>query len=368
VLDRATRKSRMTQQTHLMSDETVALVARRGFCDTTILVVGDLMIDKYIHGDVNRISPEAPVPVLSVRGERNVAGGAANVALNTAGLHAKTIIAGVIGDDPAGEELLKLLGRSGVCDAGVIRDRSRPTTRKTRVVCGNHQIVRLDEEVTEDISEATAFELLGKIIRLLEQVDAVILSDYGKGVLAQHLPQAIISECRRRNTPVLVDPKRHDYSAYRGATCITPNLKEFQHALELLGLRHEPLDTSAPKLRRYLRCESLLVTQGADGMTLVTDKSLVHLPAMAEEVFDVSGAGDTVIATMSTALAAGLPLQSTIELANAAASIVVRHSGTAPINWLDLYDLIQNQNARAGLPKSKPVRIPPARFTAAGAV
>jgi D-beta-D-heptose 7-phosphate kinase / D-beta-D-heptose 1-phosphate adenosyltransferase len=355
----------MTHQTHLVSNETLALVPRRGFSEATILVIGDLMIDKYINGDVHRISPEAPVPVLSVRGERNVAGGAANVALNTAGLHAKTIVAGVIGDDPAGKELLKLLHSSGVCGDGVTRDGSRPTTRKTRVVCGNHQIVRLDEEVTEDISEATATELLTKITRLLDQVDAVILSDYGKGVLAKDLPQTIIRECSRRNTPVLVDPKRHDYGAYRGATCITPNLKEFQHALEFLGLKNESLESSAPKLRRDLRCESLLVTQGAEGMTLVTDTSLVHLPAMAEEVFDVSGAGDTVIATVGTALASGLPLQSAIELANAAASIVVRHSGTAPINWLDLYDLIQDQNARAGLLKSKPVRISPARFTAA---
>jgi len=354
----------MTQQTRLVSNETLALVARHGFCDTTILVVGDLMIDKYINGDVNRISPEAPVPVLSVRGERNVAGGAANVALNTAGLHAKTLIAGVIGDDPVGEELLKLLNSSGVCTDEVMRDRSRPTTRKTRVVCGNHQIVRLDEEVTEDICEATAAAFLARITSVLEQVDAVILSDYAKGVLAKDLPQRIIRECNRRNTPVLVDPKRYDYSVYQGATCITPNVKEFQHALEFLGLKNEPLECSAPKLRRELRCESLLVTQGADGMTLVTDTSLVHLVAMAEEVFDVSGAGDTVIATVSTALAAGLPLQSAIELANAAASIVVRHLGTAPISWLDLYGLIEDQNARARL-SSRPVRIPPKQFIVA---
>jgi D-beta-D-heptose 7-phosphate kinase/D-beta-D-heptose 1-phosphate adenosyltransferase len=352
-------------QIPLVSDETLALAPRRGFPDVTILVLGDLMVDKYIHGDVHRISPEAPVPVLSVRGERNVAGGTANVALNTAGLHAKTIVAGVIGEDAAGEELLKLLKRSGVCDNGVIPDRSRPTTRKTRVVCGNHQIVRLDEEVTEDISEATASALLAKVMGLIEQVHAVILSDYAKGVLARDLPQTIIRECNRRNIPVLVDPKRHDYTVYQGATCITPNLKEFQHALEFLGERDEPIENSAPKLRSELRCQSLLVTQGADGMTLVTDDLLVHLQAMAEEVFDVSGAGDTVIATLSTALAAGLPLQSAVELANAAASIVVRHSGTAPINWLDLYDLLHNQNARSGLSKSKPVRIPPARFAAA---
>src|SRR5581483_5460375 len=172
----------MIRQTPLVSDETLSLAPRRGFADTTILVLGDLMVDKYIHGDVNRISPEAPVPVLSVRGERNVAGGAANVALNTAGLHAHTIVAGVIGEDAAGDELLTLLHRSGVCHEGIIRDSSRLTTRKTRVVCGNHQIVRLDEELTSDISDATAFDLLSKVEELLQKADAVILSDYAKGV------------------------------------------------------------------------------------------------------------------------------------------------------------------------------------------
>lgn len=351
-------------QPPLVSAETLAMAPRRGFSEVTILVFGDLMVDKYIHGDVHRISPEAPVPVLSVRGERNVAGGAANVALNTAGLHAKTIVAGIIGEDAAGEELLTLLRGAGVCNEGVVRDGSRPTTRKTRVVCGNHQIVRLDEELTDDISEATASELLAKTTRLLNRVDGVILSDYAKGALARDLPQTIIGECNRRSIPVLVDPKRNDYTAYAGATCITPNLKEFQRATEYLGIKHEPIQSAAPKLHRQLKCESLLVTQGADGMTLITDSSLVYLPAMAEEVFDVSGAGDTVIATVSAALAAGLPMRSAIELANAAASIVVRHAGTAPINWLDLYDVIQDQNARAGL-QTKPVRIPPARFSAA---
>lgn len=349
----------------LVSSETLALAPRRGFCGATILVFGDLMVDKYIHGDVHRISPEAPVPVLSVRGERNVAGGAANVALNTAGLHAKTIVAGVIGEDPAGEELLTLLRRSGVSSEGVVLDSSRPTTRKTRVVCGTHQIVRLDEEVTSDISEASSSELLSRIEKLLEQVDAVILSDYAKGVLAKDLPQVIIQACNSRKLPVLVDPKRHDYSAYQGATCITPNLREFQHALEFMGLKSEPLQSSAPALRRELKCGTLLVTQGADGMTLVTNTALIHLPAMAEEVFDVSGAGDTVIATVGAALAAGLPIQSAIELANAAASIVVRHSGTAPIHWSDLYDLIHNQSVRAELARAKPVRVPAPRVSAA---
>lgn len=352
----------MAQQV-LVSHETLSLAPRPGFSDATILILGDLMIDRYVHGDVHRISPEAPVPVLSVHGERNVAGGAANVALNTAGLHATTIVAGVIGEDAGGEELLALLTRSGVSTDGIIRDCSRPTTRKTRVVCGNHQIVRLDEEVTDDISGSIASELVSRIEKLLDRLDAVILSDYAKGVLTKDLTQKIIQACVRRGLPVLVDPKRRDYTAYQGATCVTPNLREFQQAVEFLGLKNELLKTTAPALRREIGCQALLVTQGADGMTLITSSDLVHLPTMAEEVFDVSGAGDTVIATVASALAAGLPIRSAIELANAAASIVVRHSGTAPINWLDLYDLIQNHNSRSAM--AKPVRIPPTRFTAA---
>lgn len=349
----------------MVSNETLVGLPLRGFSDATVLIIGDLMVDKYIDGDVHRISPEAPVPVLSVRGERNLAGGAANVALNTAGLYANTIVAGVIGEDAAGEQLLTLLKRAGVCYEGVVHDPSRPTTRKTRVVCGNHQIVRLDEEVTFDLTDTVASELLAKIERLFDRVDAVILSDYAKGVLSRELPQIIIQACSRRKIPVLVDPKRSDYIAYQGATFITPNLKEFQLALESLGLNGKPLQSSARALLRRVKCETLLVTQGAEGMTLVTSTAFVHLPAMAEEVFDVSGAGDTVIATLGAALAAGLPVQSGIELANAAASIVVRHSGTAPINWLDLYDLIHNQGVGTGLIRSKPVCISPPTVRAA---
>lgn len=352
-------------QIPLVSDITRSLIPPSGFCGTTVLVLGDLMMDKYIYGDVHRISPEAPVPVLSVSGERNVAGGAANVALNAAGLHAKVIIAGVIGWDSTGEELLKLISTAGVCHDAVVYDRARPTTCKTRVVCGNHQIVRLDDEVSEGICVATASELLAKVNALLERVDAVILSDYSKGVLARDLPQTVIRECSLRKIPVLVDPKRRDYTVYQRATCITPNLKEFHDALEFVGIEDKLIHSSAPKLRQHVKADFLLVTQGAEGMTLASDTSIVHLPAMAEEVFDVSGAGDTVIATFGTALASGLPAESAVELANAAASVVVRHSGTAPIQWVELYELIHNKNRKAEPTQSRLTRVPSAKVTAA---
>lgn len=296
------------------------------------------MLDRYISGDVTRISPEAPVPVVAVRQEHAVAGGAANVALNVAGLKAHTILAGVTGDDQAGRHLARILLQSGVDVHGLLIDSRRPTTCKTRVVSGNHQIVRLDEEVTDEISDDLSGQLFERVCCFLnDSVSGIILSDYGKGVLSERLTKAIISECRSRKIPVIVDPKRDHYAPYAGATCITPNQKEFKAALRSLGIVETDLTTAGLQLRSRLSCGTLLVTQGANGMTLVTAEQAYHLPALAEEVFDVSGAGDTVIAVFTTALAAGLDLLTAVQLANAAASLVVRRSGTAPVTWEELY-------------------------------
>jgi D-beta-D-heptose 7-phosphate kinase / D-beta-D-heptose 1-phosphate adenosyltransferase len=346
----------MPKQPSSISKETLQFLPSTGFSNVTLLVVGDLMLDKYIDGEVHRISPEAPVPVVSVRRERGTAGGAANVALNVTGLNAKVIVAGVIGDDVAGEELRQLLGRAGIADDGIVSDCSRVTTRKTRVICGAHQIVRLDEEAADDVSVPVGHELVQRVTRLASHVDAVILSDYAKGVLSGDLPQRIIQMLNRQGIPVLVDPKRADYTAYCGATCITPNLKEFQHAVERTGTLNKPFTASASLLRDRLKCKYLLVTQGADGMTLVDESSATHLAALAEEVFDVSGAGDTVIATVSTALASGLSMRSAVELANAAASIVVRHIGTTPIRWQDLYELLNQGTGGADTLQDSTVR------------
>jgi rfaE bifunctional protein kinase chain/domain len=322
----------------VLSSEAIAALPHEGFAGTTVLIVGDVMLDKYIEGEVHRISPEAPVPILSVLGERAVAGGAANVALNVTGLRARAVLVGVTGEDASGGRLRQLLSQANVDVTGLVADHRRPTTCKTRVVSGNHQIVRLDEEQTGELASETETELLKHIEELLPDVDAVILSDYDKGVLSGDRPASIIQECRSRGIPIMVDPKRHDYQAFSGATCITPNWKEFQQTLKLLAIPGA-LGESGPTLRRRLNCTALLVTQGANGMTLVTESGVHHLPALAEEVFDVSGAGDTVIATLSTALGARMPLLTAIELANAAASVVVQRVGTAPVHWSDFYDL-----------------------------
>ncbi len=315
---------------------------RNGFSEVRALVVGDLMLDQYVDGEVHRISPEAPVPVLSVRKRRDVAGGAANVALNVLGLRARAVLAGVVGNDPAGERLCQILRESG-CDLDCVTAvQSRPTTSKTRIISGNHQIVRLDEEITEKLPSAMEEELLQRVVERLgcEDIQAVIFSDYDKGVLSGSLPSSIIKECQRRRIPVLVDPKRHDYIAYQGATCVTPNHKEFLGAIASLGLRGSALNTAGPKLREHLGCQGLLVTQGADGMTLFGPGLIQHFAAIAEEVFDVSGAGDTVIGTLGVALGSGLPVSEAVELANAAASLVVKRVGTSPVDWQSLSRLL----------------------------
>lgn len=331
-----------------------------GFADVRVLVVGDLMLDQYVDGDVQRISPEAPVPVVSVRKRRAVPGGAANVALNVIGLGATVTAAGVVGTDIAGERLIELLGRSGVNTGSIINNAARPTTSKTRITSGNHQIVRLDEEVVDDLDDRCGRELVEAVIACLnhEGIGAVILSDYGKGVLSGSCPQTIIEECRRRSIPVLVDPKRQDYSDYKGATCITPNQKEFFSALVGTGINARDFAFAGMAFRERLQCSALLVTQGAGGMTLFASGQAKHLPALAEEVFDVSGAGDTVIATLGVALGFGLSFENAVELANAAASVVVRHAGTTPIRWTELADLM-------GLESS--VQAPAAKTFSAGA-
>lgn len=318
-----------------------ATLSRDGFAGTRVLVVGDLMLDRYILGDVSRISPEAPVPVLAVKRERVVAGGAGNVALNIAGLKADAILAGVVGEDSAAGRLMNILAENKIDVSGVVTESIRPTTCKTRVMCNNHQIVRMDEESSEALTTATGEQLFQKVTAILDQgCDAVILSDYAKGVLGAGFTRKVIAACSSRSIPVLVDPKRSDYTPYSGATCITPNLKEFKAASIAIAMEEHAMSVAGFELLQRLECKTLLVTQGADGMTLFTGEHSYHYPALAEEVFDVSGAGDTVISTVATALGSGLDMLTAVQLSNIAASLVVRKAGTAPIAWDDLSELI----------------------------
>ncbi len=297
-----------------------------------VLVVGDAMLDRYWVGEVERISPEAPVPIVKIDHEEERAGGAANVARNAAALGAQVTLLSVVGADEPGARLEALLKRERV-HAQLHHDKGIKTTVKLRVVAGrNQQLLRVDFE-TPPGREVLASKLRD-FERILGDVDAVILSDYGKGGLT-HIVK-MVGMARRAGKKVLVDPKGDDYTRYRGATVITPNQSEFRQVAGAWKGERE-LTERAQQLRRKLDVGALLVTRGAEGMTLFQDGTRFHVSAQALEVSDVSGAGDTVIATLGVALAGGAGLQDAVRLANRAAGIVVGKFGTAVVTPKELF-------------------------------
>ena len=300
--------------------------------DHRVLVIGDLMIDEYLRGDVHRVSPEAPVPVLELRATEHRLGGAANTAHNLARLGARATVIGVVGADDGAGVLSAALDRAGVA-ARTCVDRDRPTTRKTRLVAGGHQIARVDAERRTPIGGAVLDELTAAIVAAVADADAVVLSDYGKGVVTPAVAAAAIAAGRARGVPIVVDPKRRDFAPYAGATVITPNLVELEHAVGHAVTAIADIDRAAAGLAAILDGTALLVTRGADGMTLYRDGARgAHVAAAAREVFDVTGAGDTVVATLALALAAGLALEDAMELASLAAGISVSRRGTSTVS------------------------------------
>ncbi len=296
------------------------------FDKARVLVVGDVMLDRYWFGDVTRISPEAPVPVLKVSRVDERPGGAANVARNIAALGAHCTLLSVVGDDEAGLCLEKLLGQHGNVTALLHRDNTISTTIKLRAIARQQQLLRIDFETqpSHEVLNAKLVDFRNK----LADADVVILSDYGKGGLA-HIAE-MIRLARAAGKPVLVDPKGEDYARYRGATVLTPNRSEFR---EVAGgwKSAEELNSKAERLRTELQLEALLVTRSEEGMSLYREHEILHVPTQSREVFDVSGAGDTVIATLAVMLACGQPWSSAVHIANRAAGIVVGKLGTAMV-------------------------------------
>jgi D-glycero-beta-D-manno-heptose-7-phosphate kinase len=306
--------------------------AASSFRKARVLVVGDAMLDRYWFGAVERISPEAPVPIVRIDREEERAGGAANVARNAAALDARVSLLSVVGADEPGARLESLLGRERV-NAQLHRDRNVRTTVKLRVIGGrNQQLLRVDFETTPG-HEVLASKLRD-YERLLGDADVVILSDYGKGGLAHIV--TMIGMARRAGKTVLVDPKGEDYARYSGATLITPNRAEFR---EVAGdwKNERELTERAQQLRRKLDVQGLLLTRGEEGMTLFQDGTRLHVATQAREVSDVSGAGDTVIATLGVALASGAGMKEAVRLANCAAGIVVGKFGTAVVTPRELF-------------------------------
>ena len=309
---------------------TVEKANREQFAKTKLLVVGDVMLDRYWFGDSDRISPEAPVPVVQVSKVDERLGGAANVARNVAALGANTTILGVIGEDEAGARIGELLKQSGV-NSQLEVDPKVPTTVKLRVIARQQQLIRLDFEETP--SQTALEQKLARFEKALGTADVLILSDYGKGALSQ--VAAMIEYARAHNKVILVDPKGEDYEKYRGATVITPNRSELRQVVGRWA-DEDDLTRRAQDLRRSLGIQALLLTRSEEGMSLFTDQGVSHVRAQAREVFDVSGAGDTVIATLAVALAAQWPLERAMALANRAGGIVVGKLGTATVTSEEL--------------------------------
>ena len=307
------------------------------FSKARILCLGDIMLDKYAYCDTERISPEAPVPVLLLKRSQTMLGGAGNVARNVAALGGRAVLVGLLGADQAGAEVKALIRDTpGLVDANVTSGR-RPTICKTRYMAGHQQLVRIDEERNDALEADEAAELIAAIDGVLPEVDALILSDYGKCVAAPEVVEAAISHARKRGVPVYVDPKTDDFRIYRGATCVTPNLKELAAAARLPVASDDEVVAAARQVMEAAEAEAILATRSEKGMVLVEASGAVHIePARAQEVFDVSGAGDTVIAVLALAAASGHSLAQAMHLANRAAGIVVSKLGTATVELDEL--------------------------------
>ena len=302
-----------------------------------VLVIGDIMLDRYYFAEVTRISPEGPVPVAKVKETKNTLGGAANVAHNLARLGCQVLIAGISGDDENRRILDHKFNTLGIGHAGVLKIQ-RPTTTKVRVVGGHQQMLRLDFEDAGRIARSVENRLLAYFSRQLEtKVEAVILSDYAKGVCSPALCRNVVQTCRQYQVPLVVDPKGAQWQKYKGAYLVTPNVKELGEASRAkVGNDDKTIVAVGTALRQRFSFESLMVTRSEQGLTLLASAEPVHIPTYAREVFDVSGAGDTVAAVMGAALAAGLKPATAAHLANLAAGVVVGKLGTYAISAAEL--------------------------------
>lgn len=310
-----------------------------------IMVVGDLMLDIFVYGDVERISPESPVPVLAVSREDKMLGGAGNVISSLAALKAKPMIFSVIGDDANGKEVAAIAKNLGAEIAGLMIDETRPTILKTRYLARNQQVLRTDIEKTHPISADIEGKILTGVQKSLKQVKAVVLSDYGKGILTKSLLEKTIRMANEAGVPVLVDPKGNDFSIYRGADLVTPNRKELGDATGTKNLKSdEDIVSAAKKIIRESGIKSVLATRSEDGLSIVPSVGeTLHLKAQAREVFDVSGAGDTVIATMAAVLGTGADMNIAAKMANIAGGIAVSKVGTTPVRSEEIITVLEGR-------------------------
>jgi D-beta-D-heptose 7-phosphate kinase/D-beta-D-heptose 1-phosphate adenosyltransferase len=302
--------------------------------DIKVAVVGDVMLDRYLMGDVERVSPEAPVPIVSVAEERSSPGGAANVAANVAAFGGIPLLVGAIGDDDAGLALKQSLDDLGIAATQLVTVSGRPTTSKVRLVARGQQLVRIDREVTNPLADRARESIRMAALAAIEEAEVLLIEDYDKGVLDERLAGELVGAARLRGIPVIVDPKERHFFAYQGATVFKPNRRELDRAM---GAHFAGDDADLSKVRERLGSNHLLLTLGAEGMALVSEDGVVRRTAsIAREVFDVSGAGDTVTAWTGTALAAGATISEAVWLANLAAGVEVSKLGTATVSTGEL--------------------------------
>jgi rfaE bifunctional protein kinase chain/domain len=307
------------------------------FRSTAVVVVGDVMLDEYVWGDVDRISPEAPVPIVRVRERTHIPGGAANAAAGVVALGGAALLVGVVGEDPAGRALRAELDNRGIRGEGLVTSSGRATTTKTRVIAHNQQVVRTDVEEFDGPGAEVEAEVARAVTSAIGEAQAVIISDYGKGTISAEVASAVVAAAAAHGCPVIVDPKGADYAKYAGAAVLTPNVHELQLATRVQVSDDASLVDAATALGAQLSSGAILVTRGAAGMTLfAADGTRTDIAAAAQAVYDVTGAGDTVAAVLGVALGSGMELEEAAGLANRAAGLVVGKVGTATVELAEL--------------------------------
>ncbi len=315
---------------------------------TKALLIGDIMLDRYLEGQIHRISPEAPVPVVTLKGEWATPGGAGNVAASLAGLGCQVTLAGIVGSDEAGDRLRRGLEDAGVSsDSLVLRDDLR-TICKTRVVAGGsrQQVLRLDQDGDPTAYRRASAELTDRVVSMVAGHDVVVLSDYDKGTVTETLARRVVAECRSRNIPCVADPKKADFSAYSGATLLAPNIHETARALGRALSDETSIAAAAVEARETLCLDHLLITRGPEGMTLASADGVVHFPAEVREVADVTGAGDTVTATLAAFLGSGRDVKDACRMASLAAGIAVGHRGCYVVSASELEAAFQGRSPK----------------------
>ncbi len=330
------------------------------FSKSKVLVVGDLILDEFIWGNVSRISPEAPVPVVWVNSENFMPGGASNVAYNIRSLGGEVYLAGVVGDDSRGEVLRSLLQKKGVHCDGIIADKQRPTTQKTRVIAHHQQVVRIDRELVKPIAESVQEKIFEFLRVTLPKVDALIIEDYGKGVVVPKLVSEAVRIAKKYKKVITVDPKETHFSYYKGVTTLTPNHHEAGAAVGFKIKDEATLEKAGQLMLKKLRSQSLIITRGENGMAIFRPrKETVKIPTVAQEVFDVSGAGDTVISALTLALAGGANIIDAAHISNCAAGIVVGKVGVAVTSQEELAQRIANEATEPRRRKSDLIKTQP---------